>query len=163
MTEDEAYRASALLRALRNTQRIKILNALLETELTVGQLAAMLGISHTSTCQHLGKLKSAGLIDQRRQSQRRYCSLSPSASEFALQVIAIAASQTPPERLRRRRSMKSRAAQRSIESQRESCDTTLPLSRCGCDSFANGLSGEKCLQNLIVLGGLPPAPVFHRR
>lgn len=64
--------ASEVLKAMASDTRLKILCALSQGELPVGQLAEMTGQSHSAVSQHLAKLRAAGLVESRRDAQTIY-------------------------------------------------------------------------------------------
>jgi len=59
-------KSSALLTAIGNANRIKILTILLEGEISVGQLSERTGISQSALSQHLARLRRASLVSRRR-------------------------------------------------------------------------------------------------
>ena len=70
MSTDEAierYRAHAdICKVLTDPKRLMVLDALRIGERSVGDLAAALGVALPNASQHLGVLRSAGLVDSRR-------------------------------------------------------------------------------------------------
>lgn len=67
-----AHRASCLLKHLANEQRLLILCRLMEGECSVSKLAEHIGLAQSATSQHLAKLRKAGLLVTRRDSQSIY-------------------------------------------------------------------------------------------
>ena len=68
--EEKAKELAALLRALANENRLLILCALLEREMTVGELAAHTpGITLPALSQHLQALRAAGLVSGEKSGQ----------------------------------------------------------------------------------------------
>ncbi|TNE37923.1 MAG: transcriptional regulator [Alphaproteobacteria bacterium] len=65
--ERNAEAAAAYLRMLANPSRLLVLCNLIDGELSSGQLARKIGISHPNLSQHLSKLKAEGLVDTRRE------------------------------------------------------------------------------------------------
>ncbi|HET6762014.1 MAG TPA: metalloregulator ArsR/SmtB family transcription factor, partial [Longimicrobiaceae bacterium] len=61
----------ATLHALAEPRRRAILALLREDELSAGDIAARFPVSWPAISQHLGVLKSAGLVAERRQGTRR--------------------------------------------------------------------------------------------
>ena len=61
----------AALHALAEPRRREILALLREDELSAGEIAARFPVSWPAISQHLGVLKSAGLVAERRQGTRR--------------------------------------------------------------------------------------------
>jgi DNA-binding transcriptional ArsR family regulator len=63
---ENAGRASSLLRAMANKQRLVILCHLGESEKTVGALRTEIGLSQSALSQHLAILRRDGLVQARR-------------------------------------------------------------------------------------------------
>jgi ArsR family transcriptional regulator, virulence genes transcriptional regulator len=61
--------ASALLRAMGNPQRLRILLLLAERERSVIELEALVGLSQSAVSQHLARLRQTGLVRFRRDGQ----------------------------------------------------------------------------------------------
>jgi DNA-binding transcriptional ArsR family regulator len=66
---------TGVFRALADPTRRQILEDLRPGELTAGDIAARFTISAPSISRHLGVLKSAGLVTERREANRIYYSL----------------------------------------------------------------------------------------
>jgi DNA-binding transcriptional ArsR family regulator len=73
MREDDEQ--AGVFRALADPTRRQILQDLREGELSAGEIAARFTISGPSISRHLGVLKSAGLVQERRDANRIYYSL----------------------------------------------------------------------------------------
>jgi DNA-binding transcriptional ArsR family regulator len=67
----------AVMHALSDGSRRTVLEALGHGEATVGELAALLPIARPGVSRHLRVLREAGLVDVRREAQRRVYSLRP--------------------------------------------------------------------------------------
>ena len=67
--------ASALLRAMGNPQRLRILLLLAESERSVLELEALVGLSQSAVSQHLARLRHGGLVRFRRDGQMAYYAL----------------------------------------------------------------------------------------
>jgi DNA-binding transcriptional ArsR family regulator len=76
---DEA--ADAVLRALAEPQRRRILVLVRDGELPAGRIAEQFAISPQAVSQHLRVLKDAGLLRERREGTRRLYSVRPEAVE----------------------------------------------------------------------------------
>jgi len=63
---ENAARASSLLKAMANKQRLMILCHLVEGERTVGVLRDRIGLSQSALSQHLAVLRHDGLVRTRR-------------------------------------------------------------------------------------------------
>ena len=81
---EAALQASRLLKSLANDQRLLILCKLVDTEMTVGQIAQHVSLSQSSLSQHLAKLRAEGLVATRKSKQHVFYSL---ASPEAMAVI----------------------------------------------------------------------------
>ncbi|WP_171118152.1 MULTISPECIES: metalloregulator ArsR/SmtB family transcription factor [Streptomyces] len=69
---EAAERAVALLKAVADPSRYRLLWALSGRELPVSELARILGAHVAATSQHLAKLRAAGLVTTRREGTRIY-------------------------------------------------------------------------------------------
>ncbi|MCX4590769.1 metalloregulator ArsR/SmtB family transcription factor [Streptomyces sp. NBC_01549] len=67
-----ADRAVAVLKAVADPSRYRLLWALSGQELPVSALAEMIGAHVAATSQHLARLRAAGLVDSRREGTRIY-------------------------------------------------------------------------------------------
>ena len=65
---------------LAEDNRRRILDLLVEGERPVGELVGILGLSQPAVSKHLKVLRSAGLVEPRRQAQRRIYGVRPSPS-----------------------------------------------------------------------------------
>lgn len=105
--ETKAGQAATLLKALSNRRRLLILCRLTEGEMSVGSLAASLGLSQSALSQHLARLRARGLVRTRRDAQTIYYAL---AGEEAPRIMAALTDlYCPPEPARARRVPRSRA------------------------------------------------------
>jgi DNA-binding transcriptional ArsR family regulator len=66
---------SGVFKALADPTRRQILEDLRPGELAAGQIAARFNISAPSISRHLGLLRAAGLVTERREANRIYYSL----------------------------------------------------------------------------------------
>ena len=71
----QAGQAVNLLKALANQSRLMILCHLLQNELSVGELNALLPLSQSALSQHLAVLRRDGLVSTRKEAQTVYYSL----------------------------------------------------------------------------------------
>ncbi|QIB47229.1 ArsR/SmtB family transcription factor [Streptomyces aureoverticillatus] len=69
---EAADRAVAVLKAVADPSRYRLLWALSRQELPVSALAELLGAHVAATSQHLAKLRAAGLVVSRREGTRIY-------------------------------------------------------------------------------------------
>jgi DNA-binding transcriptional ArsR family regulator len=61
----------AALRAIAEPRRRQILELVRARELSAGEIAAQFDVTRPAISQHLGVLKEAGLVDERRNGTRR--------------------------------------------------------------------------------------------
>jgi DNA-binding transcriptional ArsR family regulator len=61
----------AALRAIAEPRRRQILELVREQELSAGDIASQFDVTRPAISQHLGVLKEAGLVDERRNGTRR--------------------------------------------------------------------------------------------
>jgi DNA-binding transcriptional ArsR family regulator len=82
--QNNARRASALLKAMSNQHRLMILCQLVPGEKSVGELESIIGLSQSALSQHLARLRRDQIVKTRRVAQTIYYSL---AGEEASAVI----------------------------------------------------------------------------
>ncbi|AUG52374.1 ArsR/SmtB family transcription factor [Thalassospira marina] len=73
--EQQAERASGLLKAMSNQSRLMILCQLHNGERSVGELERIIGLSQSALSQHLARLRRDQLVKTRREAQTIYYSL----------------------------------------------------------------------------------------
>ena len=76
------------LKALADPTRREILLLLREGELTAGELAQQLGIAPSALSHHLQKLRSAGLLEERKEKNFIYYELNTSVLEDVLAFVS---------------------------------------------------------------------------
>jgi DNA-binding transcriptional ArsR family regulator len=69
-----AVRKAQILKALAHPARVMIFEAVAERELTVGDLAALLGAKESITSRHLAVMRAAGLVAARKEGLNVYYS-----------------------------------------------------------------------------------------
>lgn len=79
--------ADAVLRALAEPQRARIVRLVGHTELAAGEVAAQFDITAQAVSQHLRVLREAGVLHERRDGTRRLYSLRPEAIESVRQFL----------------------------------------------------------------------------
>jgi DNA-binding transcriptional ArsR family regulator len=77
----EVASTDAVLRALAEPQRRRILVLVRDGELPAGRIAEHFDISPQAVSQHLRVLKDAGLLRERREGTRRLYAIRPEAIE----------------------------------------------------------------------------------
>lgn len=82
----ELYEIHAdVCKTLGNAKRIEILDALQKKELTVGELADIVGISNANMSQHLAIMRQKGILTTRRDGVNIYYKISnPKVSQACL-------------------------------------------------------------------------------
>jgi len=75
------------MKALANDKRLMILCQLIDGELTVGELAARIGLSQSAMSQHLAKLRHDDLVATRREAQTIYYSLADKRAARLIQLL----------------------------------------------------------------------------
>ena len=68
---DPEHATDEALRALAEPRRRAILRLVADQELPAGRIAAAFDVTRTAVSQHLGVLKNAGLLNERRDGTRR--------------------------------------------------------------------------------------------
>ena len=71
-TEEILRRIAERLKAMGNTVRLRILHALEDGELTVGEIQARVGGSQANASKHLANLRNVGLVASRREGVNVY-------------------------------------------------------------------------------------------
>ena len=77
-----------VLRALADPHRRKILRLVKHGELAAGEIAASFTITQQAVSQHIGVLKQAGLLTERRDGTRRLYSLQYEALDPVRSLLA---------------------------------------------------------------------------
>jgi DNA-binding transcriptional ArsR family regulator len=71
----EARPAAAFLKAVSNERRLAIVCLLARSEMSVGELEVLVGVSQSALSQHLARLRRDRLVKTRREAQTIYYSL----------------------------------------------------------------------------------------
>ena len=82
--EPDIISSVALLKALANKRRLKIMYALSEGEKSVGELETIVGISQSALSQHLSRLRKEGIVNTRRSAQMIYYSTN---NQYAISIL----------------------------------------------------------------------------
>jgi DNA-binding transcriptional ArsR family regulator len=82
-----AQRASALLKALSNENRLMILCKLAIGEWSVGELEEVVGLSQSALSQHLARLRRDGLVKTRREAQTIYYSMAGDEASRVIETV----------------------------------------------------------------------------
>jgi DNA-binding transcriptional ArsR family regulator len=84
----QAGEAAQLLKLMGNEKRLLILCFLaLRGEMTVGEIVAVVKLSQSALSQHLGKLRSEGLVTFRRDSQTLHYRVADARALRLLKVL----------------------------------------------------------------------------
>jgi len=76
-TEEALAELSSILRVIADEKRLRILKLLTQQEMCVCDIMEQLGLSQSLVSHHLGVLKRAGLVQDRRDAQWVYYSMDP--------------------------------------------------------------------------------------
>jgi ArsR family transcriptional regulator, arsenate/arsenite/antimonite-responsive transcriptional repressor len=74
--------------ALGDKTRLRLLNLIREGEISVGSLVDILGESQPKVSRHLAYLKSAGIVESRREGKWIYYKIALPADEFAVGILS---------------------------------------------------------------------------
>lgn len=80
-------RASAVLKAMGNAHRLKILCHLSRNEASVSELERVVGLSQSALSQHLAKLRQEKLVKTRRHAQTIYYSIDGDVAIHVLNAL----------------------------------------------------------------------------
>ena len=73
--KERAKEAAELLKAMANPQRLRVLCLLIEREMSVGEINALVDLSQSALSQHLAVLREKALVSTRREAQTVYYSV----------------------------------------------------------------------------------------
>jgi ArsR family transcriptional regulator, virulence genes transcriptional regulator len=82
-----AGEAARLMRAVGNENRLVVLCALAEGELSVGELLERIDLSQSALSQHLAVLRREALVDTRREAQTIYYRLSSNTAARLIEFL----------------------------------------------------------------------------
>jgi DNA-binding transcriptional ArsR family regulator len=85
--KSKAGEAADLLKSMANDRRLVVLCELVKGERTVGDLEAVAGLSQSALSQHLARLREAGVVMTRRESQTIYYSLANQGVKRLIDVL----------------------------------------------------------------------------
>lgn len=85
--KENAFRASALLKAMSNQHRLMILCQLSQGEMCVGELEEIIDLSQSALSQHLARLRRDKLVKTRRQAQTIFYSLDGEEAPSIIEVL----------------------------------------------------------------------------
>lgn len=91
LSEDESGELEAVMKALADRQRLRIVNMLARASgeaVCVCEFEPFLGLSQGTVSHHLKKLVDAGLVERESRGTRSYFSLVPGALDAVREVFA---------------------------------------------------------------------------
>lgn len=83
----KAGEAADFLKSMANDRRLVVLCELVKGERTVGELEAVADLSQSALSQHLARLREAGVVKTRRESQTIYYSLANQGVKRLIDVL----------------------------------------------------------------------------
>ena len=85
---DSASEAAAeLLKAMANPQRLRVLCLLVEREMSVGEINALVPLSQSALSQHLAVLREKNLVATRREAQTVFYSVADGTVHDVIEVL----------------------------------------------------------------------------
>lgn len=87
LLQQKAAQAAILLGSMANAKRLLVLCNLIDGERSVGELAAIVGLSPAALSQHLGKMRALDLVATRRSAQTIFYRLASSEVRQVLQTL----------------------------------------------------------------------------
>jgi len=75
LDEHTAAHVAELFRAFSDTSRVRILSAILDQELNISALAAMIGLTESAVSHHMRGLRQMHLVQTRREGKEVYYSV----------------------------------------------------------------------------------------
>ena len=82
-----AVKASRLLKALANPDRLQLLCQLTQGEHCVSEMEALVGVLQPTLSQQLGVLRQEGLVSTRREGKQIFYSIASSDALAVMQVL----------------------------------------------------------------------------
>ena len=96
---DDLRQLRAFHKVMADVNRLRIVRRLAESEASVAELIAHVGLSQPLVSWHLGRLRAAGVVETRRSGRETICRLREEAfAEFAAlerAILGIATQATP--------------------------------------------------------------------
>lgn len=85
--ESQSEAAAELLKAMANPQRLRVLCLLVDREMSVGEINALVPLSQSALSQHLAVLRQDALVTTRREAQTIYYSLAPGPAQRIIDTL----------------------------------------------------------------------------
>ena len=87
LIESASEAAAELLKAMANPQRLRVLCLLVEREMSVGEINALVPLSQSALSQHLAVLREKNLVQTRREAQTVYYSVADGTVHEVIEVL----------------------------------------------------------------------------
>ena len=87
LIESASEAAAELLKAMANPQRLRVLCLLVEREMSVGEINALVPLSQSALSQHLAVLREKNLVATRREAQTVYYSVADGTVHDVIEVL----------------------------------------------------------------------------
>ena len=84
---NQAENAEKFLKQIANSNRLMVLCVLVEGEKSVGELNDLVPVSQSALSQHLAKLRDAGFVSTRRESQTIFYQLADPRVKVLLESL----------------------------------------------------------------------------
>jgi len=78
LDEHKAAHVAELFRAFSDTSRVRILSVIIDREMNVSQLAALVGVTESAISHHMRGLRQMRLVNARREGKEVYYSVTDS-------------------------------------------------------------------------------------
>lgn len=85
--EAQSEAAAELLKAMANPQRLRVLCLLIEREMSVGEINALVPLSQSALSQHLAVLREKGLVNTRREAQAVFYSVADGTVHDVIEAL----------------------------------------------------------------------------
>ena len=85
--QENALRASTLLKAMSNQHRLMVLCQLVPGEKCVSELEEIIGLSQSALSQHLARLRRDNLVSTRRDAQTIFYSLNGEEASAVIETL----------------------------------------------------------------------------
>lgn len=94
--QQQASKASSVLSAMCNQNRLMLLCQLIGTERSVNELSDLLSLAQSTVSQHLALLRREGLVRARRDGQTHFYSLAGDDARVLLETLQSLYCDPPP-------------------------------------------------------------------
>ena len=87
LIESASESAAELLKAMANPQRLRVLCLLVDREMSVGEINALVPLSQSALSQHLAVLREKNLVSTRREAQTVYYTVADGTVHDVIEVL----------------------------------------------------------------------------